>query len=83
MSNQSKLKQILADVLKIDTSQFTAETLLLGAIPEFDSMAVMLLLIEFEKAHAFDIENTELSVDNFLSFGQLENFVKQFQVAAQ
>ena len=82
MSVSEELKQILSNVLEIETSQFKANTPLFGAIPEFDSMAVMLLLIEFERVFSFDIDNSALSADSFSSLGQLETLIIQSRAAA-
>lgn len=75
----STLKQILADILCLDTSCFQERTPLLGAIPEFDSMAVMSLIMELEDKLGFDIYDVDLSAETFGSFGSLLMQLKRYK----
>ncbi|WP_217876638.1 acyl carrier protein [Pseudoalteromonas shioyasakiensis] len=77
MQITQQLKQILAQVLNIDTSDFTENTPLLGAIPEFDSMAIMTLLMELENQFSFSISNAELEAEQFESVASLQQFISQ------
>ena len=45
-----ELKSLLADVLEIDTRDFDESTPLLGALPEFDSMAVVGVITAMEES---------------------------------
>lgn len=54
---------------------FTADTPLLGAIPELDSMAVVALITALEERFGFAIEDDEISGDTFATVGSLERFV--------
>ncbi|MGB0360838.1 MAG: phosphopantetheine-binding protein, partial [Endozoicomonas sp.] len=49
MSKLEKLNTILAELLKLDTSEFDESTELLGVLPEFDSMAVVGLITAMEE----------------------------------
>lgn len=80
MPHQQLLADILRSVLQID-KEFTADTPLLGAIPEFDSMAVIAVLTELEEQLGIQINDDEISAELFESFGQLNNFVIQKQAA--
>lgn len=80
MPHQQLLADILRSVLQIDR-EFTADTPLLGAIPEFDSMAVIAVLTELEEQLGIQINDDEISAELFESFGQLHNFVIQKQAA--
>jgi|UniRef100_A0A486XQS9 acyl carrier protein len=80
MPHQQLLADILRSVLQID-KEFTADTPLLGAIPEFDSMAVIAVLTELEEQLGIQINDDEISAELFESFGQLHNFVIQKQAA--
>lgn len=80
MQLQHFLADILRSVLQIDT-QFDDDTLLLGAIPEFDSMAVISVITEIEEQLGIQIDDDEISAEVFETFGQLHSFVEQKQAA--
>ncbi|MDX3772864.1 phosphopantetheine-binding protein [Chromatiaceae bacterium AAb-1] len=80
MSYQALLSDILRTILQTD-KHFTAETPLLGAIPEFDSMAIMSVITEIEEQLGIQINDDEISAEIFESFGQLSQFIEQKQVA--
>lgn len=80
MPHQQLLADILRSVLQIDT-QFDEDTLLLGAIPEFDSMAVISVITELEEQLGIQIDDDEISAEVFESFGQLNLFIQQKQAA--
>lgn len=80
MPHHQLLANILRSVLQID-KQFTDDTPLLGAIPEFDSMAVTAVLTELEQQLGIQINDDEISADIFASFGKLNSFVRQKQAA--
>ena len=80
MSYQQLLADILRNVLQID-KQFTDSTPLLGAIAEFDSMAVIAVITELEDQLGVQINDDEISAEVFESFGQLRKFVEQKQAA--
>ncbi|WP_166840660.1 acyl carrier protein [Rheinheimera pleomorphica] len=80
MSYQQLLADILRNVLQID-KQFTDSTPLLGAIAEFDSMAVIAVITELEDQLGIEINDDEISAEVFESFGQLRKFVEQKQAA--
>ncbi len=71
----TQLTQILARVLGLDTSGFDESTPLLGAIPEFDSMALMTLLVELEANFALDINSSDLTAEQFATVGSLHSLV--------
>lgn len=80
MPHQQLLADILRAVLQID-KQFNEDTPLLGAIPEFDSMAVIAVITELEEQLGIQINDDEISADVFENFGQLSKFVTQKQAA--
>ncbi|WP_444995142.1 acyl carrier protein [Aliikangiella sp. IMCC44359] len=71
-----RLKQLLADVLQIETDYICHDTLLLGHLPEFDSMAVMRVILELESTFSFLIDDDEIAAENFESFASLLTFVQ-------
>jgi acyl carrier protein len=80
MSHQQLLAEILRTVLQID-KQFDHDTPLLGAIAEFDSMAVISIITELEQQLGIQIDDDEISAEVFATFGQLSQFVAEKQAA--
>lgn len=72
-----ELRDLLDDVLQLGgRKQYLDETsLLLGEIPEFDSMAVMAVLTEMEERYDIELEDDELDGELFLSVGSLLTFI--------
>lgn len=56
---------------------FSADTPLLGAIPEFDSMTVVHLLTGLEDAFGLKIYDDEINADIFLTVGSLAAFIEK------
>lgn len=71
------IKRIVGDVLQLGdrTDALTAESGLLGEVPEFDSMAVVSVLTALEEDLGITIEDDEVSAEIFQSIGQLHEFV--------
>ncbi|MBV2127719.1 MULTISPECIES: acyl carrier protein [Arsukibacterium] len=80
MPNQQLLADILRTVLQID-KDFSADTPLLGAIPEFDSMAIIAVITELEDQLGIEFDDDEISAEIFETFGQLSAFVAEKQAA--
>lgn len=55
--------------------RFTAETPLLGALPELDSMAVVALLTAIEDRFGFAVQDDEISGETFATVGSLTAFI--------
>ena len=73
------LRAVLVDVLGLAEERvagFTEASLLFGALPEFDSMAVAGLLTELEERLGITIEDDEVDADMLESFGALLHFAK-------
>ncbi|MCW8879462.1 MAG: acyl carrier protein [Kangiellaceae bacterium] len=82
MNNQEvavTVKQLLIDILSLDVSvaEMTSDTLLLGDIPEFDSMAIVSVITALEETFGFMAEDDELSAEVFESVETLIGFVIQ------
>lgn len=74
------LRALLVDVLGLPTGRvasFDDQTLLFGALPEFDSMAVATLLTGVEERFAVLIEDDDVDAEDFASFGALSAFVRR------
>jgi acyl carrier protein len=55
----------------------TADSPLLGAIPELDSMAVINLITALEEHYGFSIADDEISADIFETLGSLAALVRR------
>lgn len=75
----NQVNAILCSVLQIDASRQTlaANTPLLGAIPEFDSMAVVTIITALEDRFGFAVEDDEIDAAVFETVGSLVAFVEQ------
>jgi len=71
------IREILRNTLQLGqrADQLTPESPLLGAIPEFDSMAVVTVLTMVEEEFGIEIEDDEVSADVFETVGALADFV--------
>lgn len=79
MSLQSDVKNILARSLQLGprADALTAESPLLGAVPELDSMAVVNILTALEDHFGFTVDDDEISAETFATLGTLTKFVEQ------
>ena len=69
--------RILDEVLSLDgrSASFTRDTHLLGAVPEFDSMAVVSLIVMLEDRFGFAVDDDEIDGATFATIGTLADFV--------
>lgn len=81
MQIADELKSILDDVLSLGgrAKRFDADTPLLGAIPELDSMAVVGLITAIEERFGIAVADDEIDGSVFATFGSLVAFVEQSQ----
>ncbi|MBT1064857.1 acyl carrier protein [Bowmanella sp. Y26] len=71
------VRNIIISTLQLDEeTQFEEDTPLLGAIAEFDSMAIVTLLTTLEENFGFEVDDDEISADVFETFGSLVSFVE-------
>jgi len=75
----NKVKSILGLVLELSDEGRSLEmdSVLLGVIPEFDSMAVILIITALEEEFDFFIEDDEIDADVFETVGTLVAFIEQ------
>jgi acyl carrier protein len=72
------LRESLIETLGLPAKRvtaFNAETLLFGALPELDSMAVATLLTDLEDRLGIVIDDDDLDAESFESFGRLRAFL--------
>lgn len=79
MNTINEVKDLLAGSLQLGrrADVYTADSPLLGAIPELDSMAVVNLITAMEEHFGFVVEDDEISADTFATLGSLAAFVEQ------
>jgi acyl carrier protein len=84
MATIERLKRILRDVLNLGerAAGLTADSLLLGSLPEFDSMAVIAVITTIEDDFGITVEDDEVTADVFESLGTLAAFVDSKAVPA-
>ncbi|SFU47628.1 acyl carrier protein [Pseudoduganella namucuonensis] len=73
-----EVKTILADILGLGAAAdaLTADSALMGSIPELDSMAVVQLLAALEEQFGFSIDDDEIDAGTFATVGTLAAFVQ-------
>jgi len=71
MTNIEQLNTLLADILELDTRHFNEETPLLGALPEFDSMAVIKVITAMEEHFHIAVDDDDIDATLFESVGSL------------
>ncbi len=74
-----EVKNIVADVLSLGDARSTlsADSGLLGSIPELDSMAVVNLITALEEHFGITVDDDEIGASTFETLGTLANFVEQ------
>lgn len=77
MASLSEVRQLVGDVLQLGkrTDQLNAGSALLGAVPEFDSMAVVSVITALEEQFGVVIEDDDISAEVFETLGNLVEFV--------
>lgn len=63
--------------IRLDRKRIGPDSPLLGAIPEFDSMAVVALLTHLEEKYGFSIDDDEIDGSVFATIGSLTQFVRE------
>ena len=72
-----QLRALLVDVLGLPKARvhaFDPDTLLFGALPEFDSLAVANLLTGIEERLSVVIEDDDVEAEDFMTYGRLLAF---------
>jgi acyl carrier protein len=76
---EERLRSIIRDALHLGerADSLSAESQLLGALPELDSMAVVTLITAVEEVFDLQIDDDEISAEVFEKFGSLADFVSK------
>jgi acyl carrier protein len=71
--------RVLDEVLSLNgrAKAFTADTPLLGAIPELDSMAVVSLITTLEEQFGMVVDDDDIDGSTFATVGSLTDFVSR------
>ncbi|RVU30743.1 MULTISPECIES: acyl carrier protein [Neptunomonas] len=74
-----EIKQIVGEVLQIGdrVDEFDESTMLLGSVPEFDSMAVVMVITALEENYGITVDDDEVSAEVFETVGALQQFVSE------
>jgi acyl carrier protein len=79
MQYLEEIKSLLSDTLSLGTrtNSFSEDTVLLGNIPELDSIAVVNVITALEEHFGITVEDDEISAKTFETLGSLSGFVEQ------
>jgi acyl carrier protein len=79
MQRLEEVKNILSDVLSLGErkNSLTADSMLLGDLPELDSMAVVNVITALEDHFDISVDDDEISAKTFETLGSLTDFVEQ------
>lgn len=74
-----QVKTLLIDVLDLGPAgqSLSADSPLLGSLPELDSMAVVTLIGALEEQFGIAIDDDDISASTFATLGSLADFVAQ------
>ena len=78
METLSQVKSILINTLQLGArgNSLNASSLLLGGLPELDSLAVVNVITAIEEHYGFFVEDDEISAETFETLGSLSEFVE-------
>lgn len=79
MQHLEEVKNILSDVLSLGErrNSLKEDSLLLGSLPELDSMAVVNVITALEEHFDVTVDDDEISARTFETLGSLARFVEQ------
>jgi acyl carrier protein len=77
MDELDRVRRILRDTLLIGAraDRLDEQSRLLGGVPEFDSVAVVNVVMSIETEYGIKISDNELSADVFETLGSLGRFI--------
>lgn len=79
MQHLEEVKNILSDVLSLGERKdsLNEDSILLGNLPELDSMAVVNVITALEEHFGITVDDDEISASTFETLGSLTRFVEQ------
>lgn len=77
MNTSQEVLRVVDEVLSLNgrSASFTRDTLLLGAVPELDSMAVVTLITTLEEHFGLVVDDDDIDGMTFATIGSLTDFV--------
>jgi len=74
-----EVKRLLGDTLQLGdrVKDLTAQTPLLGSLPELDSIAVVTVIAALEERFGITVDDDEITAETFETVGNLSAFVEQ------
>lgn len=73
---EAQIISLVGETLNITPDNWSRDTPLLGAIPEFDSMAVVTLLGALEESFDVEFADDEITAEAFETIGSLTEFLQ-------
>ena len=75
------VREVLGNVLQLGkrTAKLSADTRLYGALPELDSMAVVLVVVAMEERFGIRFNDDEVTAETFATLGTLAAAVERKQ----
>lgn len=79
MQHLEEIKNILSDVLGLGErrNSLNEDSVLIGSIPELDSIAVVNLITALEEHFGITVNDDEISAKTFETLGSLARFIEQ------
>ena len=79
MISFDQVRQLVGDELQLGdrTNSLNEDSLLLGAMPEFDSMAVVSIIVALEEQFDIAVEDDEITAETFETMGNLHQFINE------
>jgi acyl carrier protein len=79
MQHLEEVKNILSDTLSLGERKgsLKEDSILLGSLPELDSMAVVNVITALEEHFGITVDDDEISASTFETLGSLTRFVEQ------
>jgi acyl carrier protein len=76
-----EVKEVLGKVLHLGkrTAKLSAETRLFGSLPELDSMAVVLVVVEIEERFGIKFDEEKVTAETFETVGSLASAVDRMR----
>ncbi len=77
--NLTETIEMVTEVLQLGerAQLFDENTLLLGSVPEFDSMAVVSVITAIEDNYGVIVDDDEVTAELFETMGTLHDFIQQ------
>ncbi|MEO7497673.1 MAG: acyl carrier protein [Massilia sp.] len=77
MKHLDTVKFILGGSLGVTTAHWRADSVLLGSVPELDSMAVISVIAALEDHFGIAVDDDDICARHFATVGSLTEFVQE------